>query len=164
MSSVRRKEEEIYETPDHLPEDDQHLRESATAGGDSGRGQRGGTDEEHFDSDSIIRTYVDVKEAFQQFRGKLLNADDVGKLSIGILICAIFVDFSDSLIKRRRRGYGGGAYVLEIVGNATDEPETLEQKYHRLTYEINELGEQLQLIAVSVIEWIAYRIRDFISE
>ncbi len=57
-------------------------------------------------------------------------------------------DFSDSLVKRRRKGYGGGAYVLELIGTDFGQPETPEQKFNRLHLEINELSEQLQAIKV----------------
>lgn len=63
--------------------------------------------------------------------------------------CILIEDFSDSLVKRRRRGYGGGAYVLELIGTDFGQPETAEQKFNRLHHEINELSEQLQSIKAS---------------
>ncbi|VDO72742.1 unnamed protein product, partial [Onchocerca flexuosa] len=46
--------------------------------------------------------------------------------------------------RRRRRGYGSGAYVLEVIGPYADETETLEQKFTRLNCEINDLTEAVQ--------------------
>uniref|UniRef100_A0A914WFC7 Uncharacterized protein n=1 Tax=Plectus sambesii TaxID=2011161 RepID=A0A914WFC7_9BILA len=99
-----------------LPEDDQHLKAT----------------DERFESDAIERVQLDVTDAFNKFKGKTLATDDV--------------DFSDSLVKRRRRGYGGGSYVLELIGTESGQPETPEQKCNRLHHEINELSEQLQAI------------------
>lgn len=50
----------------------------------------------------------------------------------------IFLDFSDSLNKKRR-GYRSGNYVLEIVGSENKDNETIEQKIERLRFELEEL-------------------------
>ena len=72
---------------------------------------------------------LDVGAAFQRFKGKQLSAEGV--------------DFSDSVGARRRRGYRGGEYVLELVGRRGEEEESVEARFNRLRQEIVELGEQV---------------------
>ncbi|KAF8356503.1 dnc-2, partial [Pristionchus pacificus] len=74
--------------------------------------------------------HIDVDSALKKFSGRVLNCENI--------------DFSDSIAKKRRNAYGSSAYVLEIVGKDYGEPETPEQKFNRLTYEIAELGELLK--------------------
>uniref|UniRef100_A0A914DIQ4 Dynactin subunit 2 n=1 Tax=Acrobeloides nanus TaxID=290746 RepID=A0A914DIQ4_9BILA len=83
--------------------------------------------EERFDNPEVEKIHVDVEGALKKFGGRMISSKNV--------------DFSDSVVNRRRRGYGGGQYVIEVVGPEYDEPETLEQKYNRLHCELNELME-----------------------
>lgn len=85
--------------------------------------------EETHDSEEVERVHIDMEAAMKRFKGRLVNAD-----------C---VDFSDSIARKRRAGYGGGAYVLEVVGPEFSEPETIQQRFQRLYYELNELTESL---------------------
>uniref|UniRef100_A0A2K6WKI7 Uncharacterized protein n=1 Tax=Onchocerca volvulus TaxID=6282 RepID=A0A2K6WKI7_ONCVO len=86
--------------------------------------------DEIVESEEIERLHIDVDNAMKKFKGRLLSAENV--------------DFSDSISRRRRRGYGSGSYVLEVVGPYADETETLEQKFTRLKCEINDLMEAVQ--------------------
>ncbi|VDK29155.1 unnamed protein product [Gongylonema pulchrum] len=86
-------------------------------------------DEVH-EGEEVQRVHIDVGEAMKRFKGRLVNAENV--------------DFSDSIARKKRRGYGGGAYVLEVVGPYADENETLEQKLTRLECEVNDLVEALR--------------------
>uniref|UniRef100_A0A0N5AGZ7 Dynactin subunit 2 n=1 Tax=Syphacia muris TaxID=451379 RepID=A0A0N5AGZ7_9BILA len=86
--------------------------------------------EETYESEDVEKIHIDVDNALKRFQGRLLNADNV--------------DFSDSIARRRRAGYGSGAYVLEVVGNECGEPENIEQKFNRLNYELNDLLEAIQ--------------------
>ncbi|KAM3724373.1 putative dynactin subunit [Dirofilaria immitis] len=87
-------------------------------------------EDEIIESEEVERVHIDVDNAMKRFRGRLLSSENV--------------DFSDSIVRRRRRGYGGGSYVLEVLGPYTDETETLEQKFVRLNCEVNDLAEALQ--------------------
>uniref|UniRef100_A0A0K0EDM0 Dynactin subunit 2 n=1 Tax=Strongyloides stercoralis TaxID=6248 RepID=A0A0K0EDM0_STRER len=87
--------------------------------------------EETFDSDDIVKVHVDLDEAKKKFHGRILNAD--------------YVNFADPFSKARNRGYGSGSYVLEIVGSdLISSGETIDQKFTRLYYEINELRDQVE--------------------
>ncbi|EFO16078.1 hypothetical protein LOAG_12430 [Loa loa] len=92
-------------------------------------------EDEIAESEEVERVHIDVDNALKRFRGRLLSTENV--------------DFSDSIARRRRRGYGGGSYVLEVVGPYADETETLEQKFTRLNCEINDLAETLHAQKVS---------------
>lgn len=86
--------------------------------------------EEAYESEDVQRIHIDVDSALKRFQGRLLDAGSV--------------DFSDSIARRRRAGYGSGAYVLEVIGSESEEQETLKQKFNRLNYELNDLLETLQ--------------------
>ncbi|VDK68974.1 unnamed protein product [Litomosoides sigmodontis] len=92
-------------------------------------------EDEIIESEEVERMHIDVDSAMKRFKGRILNAEDV--------------DFSDSIARRRRCGYGSGSYVLEVVGPYADESETLEQKFNRLNCEINDLAEAVQAQKVS---------------
>uniref|UniRef100_A0A0R3S623 Dynactin subunit 2 n=1 Tax=Elaeophora elaphi TaxID=1147741 RepID=A0A0R3S623_9BILA len=92
-------------------------------------------EDEIAESEEVERVHIDVESAMKRFKGRLLSAENV--------------DFSDSIARRRRCGYGGGSYVLEVVGPYADETETLEQKFTRLNCEINDLAETLRAQKVS---------------
>ncbi|MFH4978467.1 hypothetical protein AB6A40_005176 [Gnathostoma spinigerum] len=82
------------------------------------------------DSEDVELVHIDMDAAMKRYKGRLLSGDNV--------------DFSDSITRKRRIGYGSGAYVLEVVGSASEEPETLEQKFQRLYCELNDLTEAVQ--------------------
>ncbi|VDD87952.1 unnamed protein product [Enterobius vermicularis] len=86
--------------------------------------------EEAYESEDVQKIHIDVDSALKRFQGRLLDANTV--------------DFSDSIDRRRRVGYGSGAYVLEVVGPESGESETLRQKFSRLSFELNDLLETLQ--------------------
>ncbi|TKR78246.1 hypothetical protein L596_019084 [Steinernema carpocapsae] len=88
--------------------------------------------EETFESEHIESIHVNMDAAMKKFKGRMINAD-----------C---VDFSDSLWNRRRKGYGSGKYVLEVVGkeHADREHETVEQKFNRIHCELGELAEMVK--------------------
>ncbi|KAL4002172.1 Dynamitin family protein [Acanthocheilonema viteae] len=92
-------------------------------------------EDEVAESEEIERIHIDVDNAMKRFKGRLVSAENV--------------DFSDSIARRRRCGYGSGSYVLEVVGPYADEAETLEQKFTRLNCEINDLAETIQAQKVS---------------
>ncbi|CAJ0937522.1 unnamed protein product, partial [Mesorhabditis belari] len=71
--------------------------------------------------------HLDIDGALKRFQGRLLNAQNV--------------DFSDSISPLGKKSYGSVAYVLEIQGKNSDEPETFEQKFQRLHMEIGELAQ-----------------------
>uniref|UniRef100_A0A915Q404 Uncharacterized protein n=1 Tax=Setaria digitata TaxID=48799 RepID=A0A915Q404_9BILA len=87
-------------------------------------------EDEVTESEEVERVHIDVDSAMKRFKGRLVNAENV--------------DFSDSIARKKRCGYGGGSYVLEVVGPYADETETLEQKFTRLNCELNDLKEALQ--------------------
>ncbi|KJH47467.1 Dynamitin [Dictyocaulus viviparus] len=117
--------EDVYESED-LPESEQFLNKfSAT------------TAEEPLDRENIELIHIDIDAAKRRFKDRTINARDV--------------DFSDSIAKKRGKSYGSSMYVLEIVGKDYEEPETVEQKYNRLSYEIADLAKQLQAIKPSLI-------------
>uniref|UniRef100_A0AC35TIS4 Dynactin subunit 2 n=1 Tax=Rhabditophanes sp. KR3021 TaxID=114890 RepID=A0AC35TIS4_9BILA len=88
-------------------------------------------EEETFASEGIEKIHIDIEEARRKFKGRLLDASTV--------------DFSDPFTRARNRGYGGGKYVLEILGSTCDKStETIDQKFNRLYLEINELTEQIE--------------------
>ncbi|VDM47953.1 unnamed protein product [Toxocara canis] len=97
-----------------LPEDEQHLRE----------------EEAQENSEEVERIHIDMESALKRFKGRMINADHV--------------DFSDSIARKRRTGYASGAYVLEVIGPDVDETETIDQKFHRLNYELVELAEAMK--------------------
>jgi dynactin-2 len=86
--------------------------------------------DEDFHSADIEKLYTDVDGALKKFGGRLLDASNA--------------DFSDSILPRRRKGYGSGQYVLEVIGPNYDEPETPEQKLNRIRCEINELQQSVE--------------------
>ncbi|VDN91403.1 unnamed protein product [Brugia pahangi] len=92
-------------------------------------------EDEMNESEEIERVHIDVDSAMKRFKGRLLSTENV--------------DFSDSIVRRKRCGYGGGSYVLEVIGPYADETETLEQKFTRLNCEINDLAESLREQKVS---------------
>uniref|UniRef100_A0A915APQ8 Dynactin subunit 2 n=1 Tax=Parascaris univalens TaxID=6257 RepID=A0A915APQ8_PARUN len=96
-----------------LPEAEQHMR----------------YEEANENPEEVERIHIDMETALKRFKGRMINADHV--------------DFSDSIARKRRTGYGSGAYVLEVVGPGVDETETIEQKFHRLNYELIELAEAI---------------------
>uniref|UniRef100_A0A9J2PG38 Dynactin subunit 2 n=1 Tax=Ascaris lumbricoides TaxID=6252 RepID=A0A9J2PG38_ASCLU len=98
-----------------LPEAEQHMRYEET----------------NENSEEVERIHIDMETALKRFKGRMINADHV--------------DFSDSIARKRRTGYGSGAYVLEVVGPNVDETETIEQKFHRLNYELIELAEAVMM-------------------
>ncbi|VDN04691.1 unnamed protein product [Thelazia callipaeda] len=87
--------------------------------------------EDDFTESEVERVHIDVDNAMKRFKGRLLSAENV--------------DFSDSVARRKRYGYGGGSYVLEVVGPYADETETLEQKFTRLKLEVEGLVEAMQI-------------------
>nr|CDP93615.1 BMA-DNC-2, isoform d [Brugia malayi] len=137
------RKEDVYETED-LPEDDQQMIE-----------------DEMNESEEIERVHIDVDNAMKRFKGRLLSTENVEiervhidvdnamKRFKGRLLSTENVDFSDSIVRRKRCGYGGGSYVLEVIGPYADETETLEQKFTRLNCEINDLAESLREQKVS---------------
>uniref|UniRef100_A0A1I7WC11 Uncharacterized protein n=1 Tax=Heterorhabditis bacteriophora TaxID=37862 RepID=A0A1I7WC11_HETBA len=106
--------EDIYESED-LPESDQ---------------VNDFIKEEVNDPEHLELVHIDIDAAKKRFEGRILNCKDV--------------DFSDSIAKKRLKAYGSSAYVLEIVGREYEQPETPEQKFNRLTFEINELADMIK--------------------
>lgn len=110
--------EDVYESED-LPESEQFISRFSAR-----------TIEEPSDRENIELIHIDVDAARKRFKDHTLNTRDI--------------DFSDSIAKKRGKSYGSSMYVLEVVGKEYDEPETIEQKYNRLSCEIDELAKQLQ--------------------
>ncbi|XP_055377809.1 dynactin subunit 2 [Condylostylus longicornis] len=82
--------------------------------------------EEEQPNDSIERLHISTKDSAQKFQGKNL----VGN-----------VDFSDSIIKRHRKGYDAWTNEYALVGEG--EKETPIQKCRRIQCEINELLDEI---------------------
>ena len=84
--------------------------------------------DEKFESAHIDGRANDVTAAFEKFKNRQINADEV--------------DFSDYLTRRRRKGYGANAYCLELIGlQEGDFVETPAQRFTRLVHEVNELQQ-----------------------
>jgi hypothetical protein len=100
MSGAPFVKEDVYETED-LPESDQHIK------GD-----------EKFESEHIDGRANDLNVAFEKFKNRQINAENVGRQTGGV--CGgrahiLIIDFSDYLTRKRRKGYGANAYCLELV-------------------------------------------------
>lgn len=101
-------EPDVYETSD-LPESDQS------------------TDFFEEENDPIERIHLSTDEAFNKFKGKYLDSENV--------------DFSTRLAKRSRTGYDARSWEWELVGSG--ENETLIQRYNRLLCEMKEVLEEV---------------------
>ncbi|KAL6727331.1 hypothetical protein Aduo_009219 [Ancylostoma duodenale] len=110
--------EDVYESED-LPESEQFIK-----------GFHSRSNEEASDKENIELIHIDIDAARNRFKDRTLNTRDV--------------DFSDSIAKRHGKSYGSSQYVLEIVGKAYAEPETAEQRFNRISCEIDELAQQLK--------------------
>ncbi|KAK6743891.1 hypothetical protein RB195_010907 [Necator americanus] len=110
--------EDVYESED-LPESEQFLSSFHSTPRD-----------EVTDQENIELIHIDIDAARRRFKDRTLNT--------------VGVDFSDSIAKRRGKSYGSSQYVLEIVGKEFSEPETAEQKFNRLVYEVEDLIQQLK--------------------
>ncbi len=65
------------------------------------------------------------------------------------------LDFSDDVVARgrsKRRGYRSEHYVLELVGPEYEGEETIEQKFRRLRYELEELSSAVDEETQSKVE------------
>ncbi|RCN36183.1 hypothetical protein ANCCAN_17942 [Ancylostoma caninum] len=110
--------EDVYESED-LPESEQFIK-----------GFHSRSNEEASDKENIELIHIDIDAARNRFKDRTLNTRDV--------------DFSDSIAKRHGKSYGSSQYVLEIVGKEYGEPETAEQRFNRISCEIDELAQQLK--------------------
>lgn len=104
-------EPDVYETTD-LPESDQT------------------SDFYEDESDSIERIHLSANDAFNKFKGKVLEG---GK-----------VDFSERISRHLRVGYDARSGDWELAGEGKN--ETVLQKYQRLQCEMKELLEEVNCI------------------